>query len=142
MSRTNGIVSAALILATCGCGGSSQPQPAFAELVPVGGSVTRGPKTVSGGILQFFPDPKNDDFLCNCEVGPNGTFAVTTVRTTDSRGERKPGLAPGKYKIVYRPPLGNQAEGGSQDTLELPNPVTVSGPTTDMKIDLLAAKKK
>jgi len=124
-----------------GCGDNRAPQPAFAELVPVSGVVNQGGKPASGGVVQFNPDPDKGEFIINSEIGTDGKFNLSTVRATDSQGERKPGAPPGKYKVVYRPALGNQASGGSVDPIDVPTPVTISKAEPDLKIDVPAAKK-
>lgn len=132
---------AACAVAAVGCGGPGREQPAFGDLVPVSGVVTRANKPVSGGVLRFVPDPEKDNFLISSEVGQDGKYSLSTVRLTDSKGERKPGLAPGKYRVVYTPPLGNQAAGGETDPVELAAPITVAKAENDLKIELSGKKK-
>lgn len=110
-------------LAAVGCGGESG-QPAFPDLAPVSGVVKKGGAPVSGGTLKFAPDPATAEFLTNSEVGPDGTFTLTTVRTTDKSGERKPGVAAGKYAVTFYPATGDQTAGGVPQPISLP-PVTV-----------------
>ncbi|HEY1188491.1 MAG TPA: hypothetical protein VGE74_12640, partial [Gemmata sp.] len=107
----SGLAFAALAAALLGCG-KDPSQPGFPDLHPVKGVVKRGGQPVSKGTVQFTPDPAKSDFLVNSEVGADGTFTLTTVRTTDSRGERKPGAPAGKYKVTFTPPLGDQTAGG------------------------------
>jgi len=99
-------------------GGGGNGQPAFPDLAPVSGVVKRGGSPVSGGTLKFTPDPDTADFLTNSDVGTDGTFTLTTVRTTDKSGERKPGVAAGKYAVTYYPSAGDQTAG-------VPQPVTL-----------------
>jgi len=137
------ILLAAVVAAlgfAAGCG-DNRPQPAFGDLVPTSGVVNQGGKPVSGGVIQLSPDPDKGEFIINSEVGTDGKFNLTTVRATDSQGERKPGAPPGKYKAVYRPPLGNQTSGGSVDPIDVPTPVTITKAETDLKIDVPASKK-
>ena len=116
-------------------------QPSFPDLNPVKGTVTVAGKTATGGVVTFHAEPRNEDFLINSEVGGDGGFSLSTVRTTDSRGERKPGVPSGKYTVTFTPPLGDQTAGGSQEPISLPAPVSVSGPETNLKIDVPAPKK-
>lgn len=111
----------ALALAAAGCGGGAK-QPAFPDLAPTKGVVKRGGAAVKGGAIQFVTDPPTAEFLINSEVAADGTFTLSTVRTTDRAGERKPGAPVGKYKAVYQPPLADQTAGGQLD------PITVAGP--------------
>lgn len=137
---TAAIPVAAAVLFVCGCGGGKD-QPAFGDLVPVAGVVLRSGKPVSGGVLEFNPEPKKDDFMINSEVGADGSFTLTTVRLTDSSGERKPGVSPGKYRVVYRPPLGDQTESGTE-LVALPGLVGVDKAMTDLKIELPKRRTK
>jgi hypothetical protein len=119
-----------------GCGGSGGKQPDFPDLHPVKGTVTRGGAPVKGGAVQFAPDPARPDFLINSEVGPDGTFALSTVRTTDKSGERKSGAPAGSYKVTFTPPLGDQTAGGAVNPIELTKPVTVTAGNNDLTIEL------
>jgi len=125
-----------------GCTGDTRTQPAFTDLVPVSGVVNQGGKPASGGVVFFTPDPDKGEFMVNSEVASDGKFSLTTVRATDTQGERKSGAPAGKYKVVYRPPVGNQAAGGSVDAVEAPAPITVSKAEPDLKIDIPTGKKK
>lgn len=118
-----------------GCG-SGAKQPDFPDLSPVKGAVTRGGSPVKGGAVQFFPDPANPDFLINSEVGADGTYALSTVRTTDKSGERRPGAPAGTYKVTYTPPLGDQTAGGAVSPIELTKAFTVAPGSNDIPIDL------
>lgn len=129
-----------MVLLLVGCS-DGRNQPSFPDLNPVKGTVTIGGKTATGGVVTFHAEPKNEEFLINSEVDGDGSFSLSTVRTTDSRGERKPGVAAGKYTVTYTPPLGDQTAGGSQEPISLPAPVSISGPETNLKIDVPAAKK-
>lgn len=131
---TAAAVFAALgLLAGCDPG---RPQPEFDALHPVKGVVKRGAQPVKGGLIQFTPDPNKPEFLTNAVVGADGTYALTTVRTTDKQGERKPGAPAGNYKVTYTPPLGDQTEGGQSPPVELPTAVTVNPGENDIPIDL------
>ena len=121
-----------LAFALAGCGGPSQP--AFPELHPVRGVVKRGGAAVSGGVVKFTPEPATPDFLVNGEIGADGSFTLSTVRTTDTAGERKPGAPAGKYKVTYLPPAGDQTVGPTPQPVTLPAPVTL--PSADVVIEL------
>jgi hypothetical protein len=118
-----------------GCGQESK-QPTFPDLHEVKGVVKRAGEPVKGGAIQFTPDPNKPEFLINSEVGTDGTFTLTTVRTTDSKGERKTGAPAGKYKVTYTPPLGDQTAGAPMAPIDLPNPVTVNAGANNLPIDL------
>ncbi len=119
-----------------GCGGGDKQQGAFPDLHPVTGTVKRGGQPVKGGVVRFIPDPDKPEFLVNSEVKDDGTFTLTTVRTTDSKGERKPGAAAGAYTVTYTPALGDQAAGGPTGSIELPKTVTVTAGPNDITVDL------
>jgi hypothetical protein len=129
---------AALIAAGCGKDGN---QPAFAELYPVNGVVKRGGQPVRGGTLRFALDPEKPEFDSNAVVGPDGSYTLTTYRTTDRSGERKPGAPAGTYKVTYIPDFSDQTAGGSQEPIHLNKPLTVDAGDNDISIDLPAAKK-
>lgn len=118
------LILAALAVLAVGCGGAGGPP--FPELAPVSGVVKRGDKAAAGGVLTLTPENVDKgEFLINSEVGPDGKFAFTTVRTTDKSGERKTGVAAGKYVVTYLPPAGDQTTGGVPAPVVLP-PLTVS----------------
>ncbi len=120
-----------------GCGGNGN-QPDFPDLHPVTGVVTKGGAPVSGGVVQFNPVPDSSEFLINSEVGPDGAFSLSTVRTTDTDGERKRGVAAGQYKVTYTPNVADQTA-GYQPPITLPEPVTVEPKDNDLKIELPSA---
>jgi hypothetical protein len=126
----------ALALAT-GAGCDSGPkQPDFPDLNPVKGVIKRGGQPVSGGSVRFNPDPDKPDFVVNSEVGTDGTYTLTTVRTTDKSGERKTGAPAGAYKVTYTPPIGDQTAGGQTGPMSPPTAVTVQAGNNDIPIDL------
>lgn len=129
---------AAAAFAGCGRDGN---QPAFPDLNPVKGVVKRDGKPVSGGVIRFNPEPDKGEFIINSEVGPDGTYKLSTTRATDNEGERKPGAPAGSYKVVFIPAFGDQTAGGSVDPVESANRVTVKAGENDIPIDLPAAKK-
>ncbi|MCE9566526.1 MAG: hypothetical protein K8U57_31265 [Planctomycetes bacterium] len=124
-----------LILLSAGCG-TETTQPTFADLHSVTGVVKWGGRPANGGSIQFNPDPTTLEFSTNSEVGADGTYSLTTVRTTDKSGERKSGAPAGKYKVTYTPPLTAQTAGGQPVFVELPTPVTVNAGTNDIPIEL------
>jgi hypothetical protein len=124
----------AALLVGCGGGGS---QPAFPDLYPAKGVVKRGGQPVAGGSVRFTPEPDRPEFLVNAEVGPDGTFSLSTVRTTDKAGERKPGAPAGRYRVTYMPPAGDQTAGGvSFAPVEAQSAVTVASQENDLTIEL------
>ena len=126
------------LLAGCGKDGN---QPAFSDLHPVKGVIKRGGQPVKGGTIRFTPDPDKPEFLTNSIVQGDGTYKLTTVRTTDSSGERKTGAPTGTYKVVYTPDLADQTAGGSMDPISLVKPVTVTSGENDIPIELPSGKK-
>ena len=126
------VLTAALVV---GCGGGDG-QPTFPELAPVKGVVKRVGVPVKGGTIQFLPDPARPDFLTNSEVGEDGTFTLTTVRTTDKTGERKTGAPVGKYRAMYQPPLGDQTAGGQLDPITVPGPFDVKPSGSEITVDV------
>jgi hypothetical protein len=124
-----------------GCGSGTSDQPAFPELLPVSGVVNQGGKPVTGGDVRFTPEPTRSGFMYTAEVGADGRFTLQTVRTTDGKGERKPGAPAGQYKVVYVPVMVDQAA-GTPEPAELRQPVTVDPKATDLKLDFPAPKKK
>jgi hypothetical protein len=125
--------SVAAVLVLSGCGGPKGPD--FGTLHPVKGIVTKGGQAVSGGVVQFARDPEQSEFLINSEVSAAGQFNLTTVRTTDSSGERKSGVAAGTYRITYFPPVVDQTTGFLEPVL-LPQPISIAGPAEELKIEL------
>ena len=136
MSAMRGrLLAPALAVLLAGCGGVKQPE--FPDVYPAKGVVKRGGKPVAGGSVQFAPVPERPDFLVNSEVGPDGTFALSTARTTDKVGERKPGAPAGKYRVTYLPPAGDQTAGGvSFDPVEVPGTVTVAARENNLTVEL------
>jgi hypothetical protein len=129
------ILFATILIAAAGCGGEKQ-QPAFSDLHPVTGVVKRGGTPMKGGQIIFTADPADASFGCNSVVGADGTFTVTTYRTTDSSGERKPGAPAGKYAVSYIPDIGDQSAGGSMEPIKLAKPVAVNAGKNELTIEL------
>ena len=124
----------AALLMLVGCDGRAK-QSKFDDLHPVAGTISAAGKPVSGGTVRFMPDPDKPDFLINSEVGTDGRFKLTTVRTNDSVGERKPGAPAGKYKVTYTPSVVDQTS-GYKAPVTLPAPVSVEAKDNDLKIQL------
>ncbi len=131
------------LLVLCGILGCSGgvPQPAFPDLHPIKGTVRIAGKPASGGVITLVSDSPKQDFLINSEVGTDGSFKLTTVRLTDSTGERKPGVAAGKYAASYIPKLGDQTSGGAGVPMNAAAPISISGPNENLVIDVVASKK-
>jgi len=134
-SRIQGVLFALALVAFIGCQGGNK-QPKFPDLNPVKGTVKKGGQAVNGGVVTFTPEPPSSEFLINSEVGSDGTYNLSTVRLTDSQGERKSGVPAGTYKVTYAPPLGDQTAGGQVNTNQLPKPVTVKAGDNNIPIDL------
>jgi hypothetical protein len=115
---------------------NGRPQPEFDTLHPVKGVVKRGGQPVKGGLLQFTPEPNKPEFLINSVVGDDGTYTLTTVRTTDKSGERRTGAPAGTYKVTYTPPLADQTAGGLVIPVDLPSTVTVNAGENNLPIEL------
>jgi len=133
------LVLGAGLAALAGCGGGKKLGD-FPDLSPVKGVVKRDGQPVKGGLIRFAPDPDKPDFLTNSPVKDDGTYSLSTVRTNDSAGERKPGAPPGTYKVVYTPSLNDQTTGGKMDPIEVPTKVTVKAGDNDIPVDLPKAK--
>ena len=121
-----------------GCGGSGD-QPAFPELSPVHGLVKRGGQPVSGGMIQFTPEPNKPEFLINSPVGTDGTYSLSTVRTTDRVGERKSGAPTGAYKIRYTPPT-NTKDVAALAQVEIMEMVSIKPGDNELIIELPAKR--
>ena len=124
-----------ILLAGCTTGN----QPAFPELSPVKGVVTRGGQPVSGGMIQFTPEPDSPEFLINSPIGADGSYSLSTVRTTDRNGERKPGAPAGGYKVRYTPPT-NTKDVAALTPVEMTGLVSIKPGNNDIPIELPARK--
>ena len=132
----------ALFLAAFALGcGKDGSQPSFGDLHHVKGAVKQGGQPVRLGVVTFTLDPAKPEFHTNAIVGQDGSYSLTTVRTTDKSGERKTGAPAGTYKVTYVPDLSDQTAGGSQDSIAATKPVTVAAGENDIPIDLPAAKR-
>ncbi|HUR55221.1 MAG TPA: hypothetical protein VMZ71_13895 [Gemmataceae bacterium] len=125
-----------LVLFVAGCGGGDANQPKFPDLHPVKGVVKNAGTPVKGGVVTFAADPPSQEFLVNSEVAADGTFTLSTVRTTDTRGERKTGAPAGKYTVAYLPPLGDQTAGPPGVPVDIPTPATVQTGENALTVEL------
>lgn len=128
------------LLGILGCGDASK-QPDFPELHPVKGVIKMGGQPVKGGAVRFTPEPDRPEFLINSEVGDDGTFSLSTVRTTDKKGERRPGAPAGRYRITYTPMVMDQTAGGFMEPITPSQTYTVQAGPNDLTIDLPRNKK-
>ena len=92
-------------------------------------------------MVRFTPDPDKSEFLINAVVGGDGSYSLSTVRTTDTKGERKTGAPAGTYKVQYTPDIGDQTAGGSMDPIHVIKPATVNAGPNDIPIELPTGKK-
>lgn len=123
-----------VLAAVVGCGGGGS-QPDFPAVHPVTGTITKSGKPVSGGVVRFAPDPDKQEFMINSEVGPDGSFKLSTVRATDRSGERKPGAPAGKYVVTYTPMVADQTT-GLMEPVVLAQPVTVEAKENKLTLEL------
>jgi len=98
---------AALTLASlAGCGSSD----GISGLVPVSGIVTMDGKPLEGATISFVPEAKNEPSTPGSDMtGPGGTFKAMY--------RNRPGLAPGKYRVVV------EKAGGAADGKKLPDAI-------------------
>lgn len=141
--RTSIVLGATLVAALLvGCD-SGKKQPDFPDLHPVKGVVKKGGSPVAAGGSVQFKSTQDDkaEFMITGTIGADGTFNLSTVRSTDSRGERKSGAPAGTFKVTYSPPYGDQTTGGVQGPIILPNPVTIKAGENDLTLDIDLRKK-
>jgi hypothetical protein len=112
------VLSLGLAVVAFGCG---PKQPDFEALHPVSGKITYGGQSPGGGVVQFNPVPEKNEFKVNGVVDADGNFKLTTVRTTDTRGERRDGAPAGEYTVVFNPPNEDQ-------TIAYVQPITLAKP--------------
>jgi hypothetical protein len=101
---------------------------------------TQGGSPVSGGVVIFRAVPENEQFLINGSVKPGGAFELTTVRATDTHGERKPGVPAGEYSVTYIPPAVDQTQGFVEPP-KLAKTVTIQPGPNDLKLDFPAPRR-
>ncbi|QDU31022.1 hypothetical protein ETAA8_61750 [Anatilimnocola aggregata] len=117
-----------------GCG-NGVAQPEFATLHPVSGKLVRAGAPVAGGSLRFVPLSDQPEFNFNSIVEEDGSFRLTTVRTTDTRGERRPGAPAGEYSVIYYPVVVDQTVSNSEP-VTLPQTVTIEANDNQIKLEL------
>lgn len=138
MRAREGLVLGLLLLAL-GCRGNGVAQPDWPELHPAQGVVMQGGSPVGGGVVVFRSVPENEQFLINGPVQGGGTFELTTVRATDTLGERKPGVPAGEYSVTYIPPAVDQTQ-GFVEPAKLPKTVTIQPGPNHLKLDFPAPR--
>jgi hypothetical protein len=131
---------AAPVLVAVFLSGCGEPQPEWPELHAVSGVVKQNGKPVTGGAVQFAPRPERWEFHTNSEVGPDGRFTLTTVRTTDAQGERRPGAPAGEYQVTYIAPIADQTAGFTEPKT-LTRLVTIAAGANDLNIELNEAAR-
>lgn len=79
----------ALLLFVAGCGGGGGGK---LTLYPVSGKITVGGKPLAGCNVQF----ANAGFGYSGKTGPDGSYSLADI------SDQRPGVAPGKYKVVLQ----------------------------------------
>lgn len=125
------LLGLALTTFLCGCG---PEQPKFADLHPVSGKITYGGQAPGGGMIKFEPVPANEEFMVNGLLDAEGNFQLTTVRSTDSQGERKSGAPAGEYKVVFIPKNEDQTV-AYVPPVTLPTPVKIEAKENVLTLD-------
>jgi hypothetical protein len=103
-------------------------------LHPVSGKITYGGQAPGGGMIKFEPVPANEEFMVNGLLDAEGNFQLTTVRSTDSQGERKSGAPAGEYKVVFIPKNEDQTV-GYVPPVTLPTPVKIEAKENVLTLD-------
>lgn len=122
------------VLLFSGCSGGNQPE--FAELHAVSGKVQRAGVALQRGSLRFTPVNDKGEFSINSQVGEDGSFSLTTVRRTDSKGERRPGAPAGEYTVVYAPESLDQSV--DVPPITLPQKIVVEAKENVLTLDVPA----
>ncbi|WZO98418.1 hypothetical protein EP7_005479 [Isosphaeraceae bacterium EP7] len=99
--------SALFALLASGCGGGAGEGAHVAATLPVRGKVTYKGKPLAGGAIRFEPEDSGRE--AHGEIGPDGTFVLTTFRAGDgavSGLHRVAVTAPGRGRLPskYRSP--------------------------------------
>jgi hypothetical protein len=126
-----GILCCLVLLA--GCSGVKQPE--FEALHPATGKVQQAGAALTGGSLRFNPTNDKGEFIVNSLVGPDGSFSLTTVRTTDSKGERRNGAPAGEYSVVYTPESLDQTA-AYQPPITLPQKFVIEAKENTLTLDV------
>jgi hypothetical protein len=126
------VAAVSLLWMQSGCG---PKQPEFEALHPVTGKVQRAGAPLAKGTLSFKPIPENQDFNVNGQVGDDGSFKLTTVRMTDSKGERRPGAPAGEYTVVYVPESKDQTV-AFEPPITLPSKVVIEAKDNNLTLEV------
>lgn len=127
------LISTCLLL--CLATGCGPEQPAFDTLHPVTGKITYGGQQPQGGVLQLKPLMDTNEFMINAIVAADGSFELTTVRATDTRGERRQGVPAGEYHVTFIPPLVDQTV-SFEPPVTLPKTVTIEPKANVLTLDV------
>lgn len=128
------LVGVLLLLSTAvGC--NTVKQPEFEALHPVTGKVMRAGAPVVKGSVSLKPVPENLNFSVNGVIGDDGSFQLSTVRMTDSKGERRPGAPAGEYSVVYAPHSEDQTK-SFEAPITLPNKVVIEAKENNLTLNV------
>lgn len=127
------IAVVSLLCVYSGCSGSKQPE--FDALHPVTGKLQRAGQPLVGGSIRFNSIPEKQEFIVNGLVGPDGSFTLTTVRTTDSKGERRPGAPAGEYSAIYMPESKDQTV-AYEPPITLPQKVVIEAKDNSLTLEV------
>lgn len=121
------------LLAGCQDG---KPKGELPPLNPVNGKVVRNGEPVAGGSVRFKIEPEDLDLVVSAEVKPDGAFELHSSHAQSQKNGL--GAPAGTYAVTYLPPMGDQTQmkGPLPGPVELPQKVTIQGPTTDLVIDI------
>jgi len=130
-------VSFAFVVVGC----SADPATALPEVHPTKGVVKQAGKPVTGGFVQFQAENATGaDHLISGEVGPDGTFVLTTSHALDRNADRKKGVPAGRYRVTYSAVQGDQTAGRPTPPVQLPQLFTVEAGDNNLTIDVPAKK--
>ncbi|HJZ54522.1 MAG TPA: hypothetical protein VKE74_06165 [Gemmataceae bacterium] len=130
MTRSRWVASLVVglgLLTGLGCGTKGSP-PSSQPVQPARGKVTLGGQPMSGGALNLSLVSNNDKYgtvEAVAEIQPDGTFEAKQY------GD-KPGLVPGKWKVVVRP---NYVKDGKTIKLNVPAKYTKEE-TSDLSFEI------
>lgn len=113
-----------------GCG----PADFSKGLYPLTGTLTQDGKPVTGGRLSFAPAAGGwGGVTVDASVNKDGTFFAQTSKWSGTETVLKPGLKPGRYKVIYHPPSDGQKTGLE---VELPGIVEVETKENSIQLEL------
>lgn len=122
---------ALLAVGPVACSGPEMP-----ELHPVTGKVLWADgQPLAGGSVQL-NSPENSMLIINGAIGPDGTFALATVK----EGTRVEGVPIGSYHVTLVPPMGEDQM--AQPPIRLPEPVSVAPGGNELTLELPAAVRQ